>query len=159
MAVLEPDVIANNLVLTVPMKSFATFGFLQSKVFALWNKAVSGRLGNGMRISVSITYNNFVSPILNDEQRANIERDAEAILVARSSFPNNSLADLYESTSMPPALRRAHDKLDVEVLKVFGLKSTASEEEILKTLFQRYSDAIGELKASNRAGTLDLSID
>jgi hypothetical protein len=159
MAVLEPDVIANNLVLTVPMKSLATFGFLQSKVFALWNKAVSGRLGNGMRISVSITYNNFVSPLLNKEQRANIERDAEAILVARSSYPNNSLADLYESTSMPLALRRAHDKLDAEVLKAFGLKATASDEEILKSLFQRYSDAIGELKASNRAGTLDLRID
>ena len=55
--------------------------------------------------------------------------------------------------------RRAHDKLDAEVLKAFGLKATASDEEILKSLFQRYSDAIGELKASNRAGTLDLRID
>jgi hypothetical protein len=47
---------------------------------------------------------------------------------------------------MPPALRRAHEKLDAEVLKAFGLKATSSDEEILKTLFQRYADAIGELQ-------------
>jgi hypothetical protein len=84
--------------------------------------------------------------MLNDEQRESIERGAEAVLVARSSFPFNSLADLYGATSMPPALRRAHEKLDAEVLKAFGLKATASDEEILRTLFQRYADAIGELQ-------------
>jgi hypothetical protein len=145
MAVLEPDVIANNLVLTIPMKSFATFGFLQSKVFALWNEAVSGRLGNGMRISVSITYNNFIVPSLSDEQRESIEEGAEAVLTARSSFPFNSLADLYDSGSMPEPLRRAHDKLDAAVLGSFGLKKDASREEILTTLFQRYQEAVGGL--------------
>ncbi|CAB4563470.1 unannotated protein [freshwater metagenome] len=146
MAVMSPDVITNNALLVVPMKSLATFGFLQSKLFSLWNKAISGRLKSDTRISATITYNNFVSPMLNDEQRENIERGAEAVLVARSSFPFNSLADLYGTTSMPPALRRAHEKLDAEVLKAFGLKATASDEEILKTLFQRYADAIGGLQ-------------
>jgi hypothetical protein len=148
MAVMPPDIITNDALLVVPMKSLATFGFLQSKVFALWNKAISGRLKSDTRISATITYNNFVSPMLNDEQRENIERGAEAILVARSSFPYNSLADLYGATSMPPALRRAHEKLDSEVLKAFGLKATASDDEILKTLFQRYADAIGELQTT-----------
>ena len=97
--------------------------------------------------------------MLNDEQRKCIERGAEAVLVARSSFPNNSLADLYGATSMPPSLRKAHEKLDAEVLKVFGLKSTATDEEILKTLFQRYADAIGDLGASKHSATLDLGID
>jgi hypothetical protein len=46
---------------------------------------------------------------------------------------------------MPPALRRAHEKLDKAVLKAFGLTEGASDEDILKTLFQRYADAIGEL--------------
>jgi hypothetical protein len=146
MAVLTPEAVTNDAVLVVPMKSLATFGFLQSRIFGLWNQAVSGRLESRLRISATITYNNFVSPMLNDEQRENIERGAEAILVARSSFPYNSLADLYGATSMPPALRRAHEKLDAEVLKAFGLKATASDEEILKTLFQRYADAIGELQ-------------
>lgn len=145
MAVLTPDVITNNALLVVPMKSLTTFGFLQSKVFALWNSVVSGRLESRFRISATITYNNFVSPTLNEDQRELIERGAEAVLVARSSFPFNSLADLYGANSMPPALRRAHEKLDKAVLKAFGLTAGASDEDILKTLFQRYADAIGGL--------------
>jgi len=145
MAVMPPDVITNDALLVVPMKSLTTFGFLQSKVFSIWNKAISGRLKSDTRISATITYNNFVSPTLNEDQRELIERGAEAVLVARSSFPFNSLADLYGANSMPPALRRAHEKLDKAVLKAFGLTAGASDEDILKTLFQRYADAIGEL--------------
>jgi hypothetical protein len=145
MSVMEPDVIANNLVLTVEMKSLATFGLLQSKVFARWNEAVSGRLGNGMRISVSITYNNFVLPNLTDTQKEVIERAAEAILDARASFPDSSLADMYEPSSMPFALRRAHEKLDEVVLGAYGLPSNATDEEVLSTLFQLYAEAVGQL--------------
>ena len=145
MAVLSPDVVTNDAVLVVPMKSLATFGFLQSRVFAVWNSTVSGRLESRFRISATITYNNFVLPQLSEEQKELIERGAEAILVARSSFPYNSLADLYEPSSMPPALRRAHEKLDEVVLRAFGLQPSASDEEILATLFQLYADAIGQL--------------
>jgi hypothetical protein len=145
MAVMEPDVITNDAVMVVPMKSLATFGFLQSRAFSVWNKAISGRLKSDTRISATLTYNNFVSPMLSEEQRQSIEEGAEAVLIARSSFPYNSLADLYGATSMPPALRRAHDKLDAEVLKAFGLKTTATDDEILTTLFERYADAVGEL--------------
>ena len=145
MAVLHPDVITNDAVLVVPMKTPVTFGFLQSKVFSIWNKAVSGRLKSDTRISATITYNNFVAPLLNDEQRELIERGAQSVLVARSEFPYNSLADLYGETSMPAALRRAHDKLDAAVLRAFDLPASASEEDILTRLFERYEQATGGL--------------
>jgi hypothetical protein len=144
MAVMSEEVITNNALLVVPMKSLATFGFLQSKVFSLWNKVVSGRLKSDLRISATITYNNFVLPSLSEEQLELIERGAEGVLVARSSFPYNSLADLYEPTSMPPALRRAHEKLDEAVLRVFGLSANATDEKILGHLFQLYAEATGQ---------------
>ncbi len=142
MAVQPPEVISNDALLVVPVKSLATFGFLQSKVFSVWNKAVSGRLKSDTRISATITYNNFVAPSLNEEQRELIERGAESVLVARSSFEYNSLADLYDTNAMPPALRRAHENLDKSVLSAFGLQGNASEEEILAMLFERYKDAV-----------------
>ncbi len=147
MTVLTPDIVTNDALLVVPMKSLATFGFLQSKVFAIWNKAISGRLKSDVRISATITYNNFVSPMLSEEQKEQIERGAEAVLTARSSFAFNTLADLYDPTAMPPALKRAHDRLDALVLGVFGLSSTASDEEILSRLFQLYADAVGQLES------------
>ena len=86
--------------------------------------------------------------MLNEEQREQIERGAEAVLTARSSFAFNTLADLYDPASMPPALKRAHDKLDELVLRAFGLSTTASDEEILARLFQLYADAVGELQTT-----------
>ena len=143
MAVMSPEVITNDAVLVVPMKSLATFGFLQSKMFSVWNKAVSGRLKSDTRISATITYNNFVAPMLDDDQRELIERGAESVLVARSSFAFNSLADLYGANSTPPALARAHQKLDEAVLRAFDLPISATEEEMLARLFERYEEATG----------------
>lgn len=145
MAIMEPDVIASNLVYVIPMKSLATFAFLQSKVFAIWNAAVSGRLESRFRISATITYNTFVAPNLDDDGRALLERGAESVLVARSSFAYNTLADLYDANAMPPALRRAHDNLDKAVLRAFGLPTNASDDVILATLFERYEEATGGL--------------
>ncbi len=141
LAVMEPDVITNNAVLVIPMKSVETFGILASKVFSVWNKAVSGRLESRLRISATITYNNFPYPALTDEQREAVERAAGNVLVARSSFVYNSLADLYGANSMPSALRTAHEALDAVVLRAFGLRATATKDEILAVLFQRYAEA------------------
>jgi hypothetical protein len=46
---------------------------------------------------------------------------------------------------MPPALRRAHEKLDKEILKVYGLATSATDEEILATLIRLHLEAKGEL--------------
>jgi hypothetical protein len=145
MAVLGPEVITNDALLVVPMKSLATFAFLQSRAFSLWNKAISGRLKSDTRISATITYNTFVAPMLDEEGRALLVRGAESVLVARSSFAYNNLADLYDPVSMPPALRRAHDNLDALVLRAFGLPASTTDAEILSTLFQRYEEATGGL--------------
>ena len=58
----------------------------------------------------------------------------------REKFPNNSLADLYESTSMPPELAKAHAKLDADVLSAYDLKSDATDAEILEVFFEMYAE-------------------
>lgn len=137
----SPDVITNDQVFVIEMKSLSTFAILTSKVFTLWNTVVSGRLESRIRVSASITYNNFPFPELDAEKQEVLERGAESVLVARSSFAYNSLADLYGANSMPPALRRAHEALDTAVLRAFGLPSSAPDEDILAMLFQRYKEA------------------
>jgi hypothetical protein len=146
---MEPGVIASNAVYVIPMKSLVTFGFLQSKVFSVWNKAVSGRMKSDTRISATITYNTFVAPLLSEESRALIVAGAEGVLAARSSFPDNSLGDLYDSNSMPPNLRKAHDNLDATVLRTFGLAAISTDDEILAALFQRYEEATSGLLAKS----------
>jgi hypothetical protein len=41
---------------------------------------------------------------------------------------------------MPNDLRKAHQRLDKAVPAAFGLKASASDEEILSDLFRRYEE-------------------
>jgi hypothetical protein len=144
-APISAGVVSNNKIGIIQEKTIETFAFVVSRAFTVWNKAISGRLKSDLNVSISLTYNNFPFPSLSFDQLESVQSGAEAVLTARSSFPFNSLADLYGTSSMPPALRRAHEKLDKEVLKVFGLETTATDEEILATLIRLHLEAKGEL--------------
>jgi hypothetical protein len=111
-----------------------------SSPFNVWNKTVSGRLKSDTRISGTITYNNFPFPDTTAAQDKAIEAGSQAVLSARALFPTSSLADLYDPKSMPSELRKAHRQLDMAVLAAFGLKVSASDEEVLAELFRRYDD-------------------
>lgn len=95
-------VIANNSVQMVPNASLYEFGILNSTVFMAWMRAVCGRLKSDYRITVTNVYNNFPWPTPTDAQKAKIEQTAQAILDARALYPDSSLADLYDETTMPP---------------------------------------------------------
>lgn len=142
MGMLPHDVIANNALAMVGGGNLGTFGYLSSRPFNVWNKAVSGRIKSDTRISNTITYNNFPFPELNTVQQDKIAAAAKSVLDARASYPNSSLADLYESTSMPIELSKAHTKLDAEVMSAYGLKSSATDAEILEVLFEMYAQQV-----------------
>jgi hypothetical protein len=60
------------------------------------------------------------------------------VLDARAHFPGSTLADLYDPLSMPPALLKAHQKLDAAVDKAYGKTGFKSDAERMAFLFQRY---------------------
>ena len=92
------------------------------------------------RYSKDIVYNNFIWPEATEEQRTTIEQRAQGILNARGLFPDSSLADLYDETTMPLELRKAHESNDKAVLKAYGFSPKASEEEIVAALMKLYSE-------------------
>ncbi len=72
------------------------------------------------RYSKDIVYNNFPWPNLTDKQKQKIEETAQTILNARATYPESSLADLYDPLTMPEDLRKAHENNDKAVLKAYG---------------------------------------
>jgi hypothetical protein len=139
-ALLSPEIINTDALMVINDGSLRTFGILMSKPFNVWNKTVSGRLESRVRISGTITYNNFPFPATSEVETEAIEAAAEGVLSARKAFPNSSLADLYDSDVMPTELRKAHEKLDKAVLGAIGLRHTAADEAILSELFKRYEE-------------------
>jgi hypothetical protein len=64
------------------------------------------------------------------------------VLDARAQFADASLADLYDPLTMPPALLKAHQKLDTAVDAAYqpsgGKKSYTSDAERVAFLFELY---------------------
>lgn len=67
------------------------------------------------------------------------------MLDARAQFADASLADLYDPLSMPPALLKAHQKLDAAVDKAYeasgGPKAWKNDAERVAFLFGLYAQA------------------
>ena len=113
MAYLEPDVIASNQVYVLPDAGLAEFGILSSTMHNAWIRCTCGRLKSDFRYSAGIVYNNFPWPLQRDAAReAAVARAAQAVLDARAVHAGSSLADLYDPTTMPPDLVKAHRELD-----------------------------------------------
>ena len=140
---LDKNTIASNAASFVPNATVYDFGILTSNVHMAWMRTVCGRLEMRYRYSVNIVYNNFPFPNPTDAQKEAIEKTAQGILDARELYPDSSLADLYDSLTMPPELRKAHEANDKAVEKAYGRKF-ADEAEIVAYLMQEYQRLVGE---------------
>lgn len=134
---ISSDIIANNLVSIIPNASLYTFGVMTSNVHMAWVDAVCGRLGIGRRYSINVVYNNFPWCEPTEEQRLKIEQTAQAILDARSHYPDCSLADLY-SKVLPPELLKAHRENDKAVMQAYGFSLKMTESECVAELMKMY---------------------
>lgn len=144
MGFMPPDVMASDLVFIVPDATLYHFGILESNVHMAWMRAVCGRLKSDYRYSKDIVYNNFPWPKPTEEQKAKIEKTAQAILDARALYPDSSLADLYDDLTMPVELRKAHQDNDRAVMEAYGWKASSqfTESMCVAELFKLYQELI-----------------
>ena len=142
---LEADIIAGNKLFMLPNANLSTFGVLTSNVHMAWMRTVAGRMKSDYSYSNTIVYNNFPWISLTKEQEEKISQTAQAILDARSLYPDSSLADLYDELTMPPELRKAHQANDKAVMQAYGMtkevdgkKTWLTESETVARLFEMY---------------------
>lgn len=136
--------IPGNQLYFVETESLYYFGILVSQFHNAWIRIVAGRLGDGYRYSNTIVYNNFVWPEETVEQKKIIEQTARNILNVRSSYPDKSLADLYDPDKMPADLLAAHKANDAAVEAAYGVDFDGDEEKIVAHLFKLYAEKTKE---------------
>ncbi|MCI8594883.1 MAG: class I SAM-dependent DNA methyltransferase [Oscillospiraceae bacterium] len=135
----SPDILVNNAVQLIPKAEIYHFGIMMSNVHMAWVRAVCGRIKSDYRYSKDVVYNNFPWPSPTDEQKTKIEATAQAILDARAMYPDSSLADLYDETTMPPELRKAHQANDKAVMAAYGFDvKTMTESACVAELMKLY---------------------
>ena len=137
---LDDSVLCSDKVRIMPNATLFHFGILTSNVHMDWMRAVCCRLKSDYSYTVNNVYNTFPWPSATDEQKAKIEQTAQAILDARALYPDCSLADLYDETTMPPELRKAHKANDKAVMKAYGFNVDMTESEIVAELMKMYQE-------------------
>lgn len=144
----SPENLCSNLVKILPNATLYHFGVLTSGMHMAWTRYVCGRLKSDYRYSKDIVYNNFPWPEADAETEAKIADAAQGVLDARAAFPNSSLADLYDPVATPPALIKAHEKLDRLVERAYRKPKFDSDAERVAFLFERYLELTQDLTST-----------
>ena len=134
---LSPPVIPSNKLLVVEDIALTHFALLISAMHMAWMRAVAGRLESRYQYSSGLVYNTFPPPPKGGDL-ASLEALAQAVLDARATHPEETLADLYDPDLMPPDLRQAHEALDRAVDRLYRPRKFSSERERVEHLFERY---------------------
>ena len=135
---MHSDVKVTDAVQIVPNATLYDFGIITSNVHMAWMRAFAGRLKSDYRYSKDVVYNTFPWPDITLEQKERISKTAKAILEARLLYPQETLANLYDETTMPIELRKAHRENNRAVMDAYGFNFKMTEEECVVELIKRY---------------------
>jgi hypothetical protein len=103
------------------------------------------------RYSSTLGWNTFPVPTLTDAHKADLTRCAEDILLAREAHFPKTIADLYEPDAMPDDLRRAHDRNDETLERIYIGRRFKNDTERLEKLFDLYTK-MTKAEAAKSAG-------
>ena len=113
-----------------------------------WLRAIGGRLKSDYSYSINVVYNTFPLPPLTDADKTRLSALGQTILSARAAFPDSSLADLYDRLTMPPALRKAHQALDVAVERLYRPQPFSDDRARAEHLLTQYEALSAPLLAA-----------
>lgn len=102
-----------------------------------------------MRFSYSNTlgWNTFPVPLLIEQNKADLTRCAENILLAREAHFPATIADLYDPDTMPENLKRAHEHNDEVLERIYIGRRFKNDTERLEKLFDLYTKMTATPKA------------
>ena len=134
------DTITTDLNLMIPDAGLYEFGVLESHMHMSWMRTVCGRMKSDYRYSAKLVYNNFPWPKSDPKQQEKVEKAAQAVLDARSNYPDSTMADLYhpDAITAAPDLQEAHKLLDKAVEQCYQKAKFKSDLERLSFMFNRY---------------------
>ncbi len=117
---------------------------IASRLHWVWIGTVCVRLEMRFSYSNTLGWNTFPIPKLTNKNKEDLTHCAEDILLAREVHFPATIADLYDPESMPPALRRAHDRNDEVLERIYIGRRFKNDTERLEKLFDLYTQMIAD---------------
>lgn len=130
-----------------------SFALVVSRLHTAWAKTVCGRMKSDPRYSNTLGWNTFPIPQLTEQNKADLTRCAEDILLAREAHFPATIADLYDPETMPDNLRHAHERNDEVLERIYIGRRFKNDTERLEKLFELYTKmtAAGKSKPAAKA--------
>ena len=116
---------------------------IASRLHWVWIGTVCVRMRTDFSYSNTLGWNTFPVPLLTDQNRADLTRCAEDILLAREAHFPATIADLYEAGQMPENLRNAHEHNDEVLERIYIGRRFRNDTERLEKLFALYAQMTG----------------
>lgn len=112
---------------------------IASRLHLVWIATVCGKLKTDFRYSNTLGWNTFPVPLLTEQNKADLTACAENILLARETHFPATIADLYSPDAMPDNLRRAHERNDEVLERIYIGRCFKNDTERLEKLFELYT--------------------
>jgi hypothetical protein len=116
---------------------------IASRLHWVWIGTVCVRLEMRFSYSNTLGWNTFPVPQLTTQNKADLTRCAEDILLAREAHFPATIADLYDPKNdtggMPDNLRQAHERNDETLERIYIGRRFKNDTERLETLFGLYT--------------------
>eukprot|EP01037_Dinobryon_pediforme_P015500 gene15500-15645_t len=131
--------IISNLAFALYDAPLWNMALIASRLHLIWIGTVCGKLETRYRYSNTIGWNTFPVPLLTEQNRDDLTTCAEDILLARDAHFPATIADLYNPVNMPDNLRRAHERNDEVLERIYIGRRFKNDTERLEKLFELYT--------------------
>ncbi|WP_127159315.1 class I SAM-dependent DNA methyltransferase [Xanthomonas arboricola] len=136
---LGSDAVVTHLAHVVYDGSLVDFSILASKLHLAWVLTICGKLETRIRYASNLGWNTFPVPVLTEQNKSDLSRCAEDILLAREAHFPATISDLYDPKSMPEDLRQAHEHNDEVLERIYIGRRFRNDTERLEKLFDLYT--------------------
>jgi very-short-patch-repair endonuclease len=130
-----------------------------SRLHLIWIATVCGKIKTDFRYSNTLGWNTFPVPTLTDQNKVDLTRCAEDILLAREHYFPATISDMYNPNRMDsefPLVREAHDRNDEILERIYIGRRFKNDTERLEKLFEMYTKMTSQqpvLKRSTKRNT------
>jgi len=143
--------VVSNLAFALYDASLWNIALIASRLHLVWIATVCGKLETRYRYSNTLGWNTFPVPLLTEQNKADLTRCAEDILLAREAHFPATIADLYDPETMPDNLRHAHERNDEVLERIYIGRRFKNDTERLEKLFELYTKMTAADKAKPAA--------
>jgi hypothetical protein len=125
---------------------------IASRLHWVWIGTVCVRMRTDFSYSNTLGWNTFPVPKLTEQNKADLTRCAEDILLAREAHFPATIADLYDPETMPANLREAHERNDETLERIYIGRRFKNDTERLEKLFELYTKMTAGRTAQKKQG-------